>query len=78
MLVTSNRAVSEWGSVFGDAVVAAVILDRLLHHSHVMTIRDDSYRPRAQRTTCNRSMKRVSSWCRPGFLVSLLNHPAAA
>lgn len=34
MLVTSNRAVGEWGSVFGDAVVATAILDRLLHHSH--------------------------------------------
>ena len=41
MLITSNRAVSEWGSVFGDAVVATAILDRLLHHSHVITIRGD-------------------------------------
>jgi len=37
MLITSNRAVSEWGTVFGDAVVATAILDRLLHHSHVIT-----------------------------------------
>jgi len=44
MLVTSNRAVGEWGTVFGDAVVATAILDRLLHHSHVVTIRGDSYR----------------------------------
>ncbi|HAV63684.1 MAG TPA: hypothetical protein DCY13_15120 [Verrucomicrobiales bacterium] len=49
MLVTSNRAVSEWGGVFGDAVVATAILDRLLHHSHVITIRGDSYRLRAKR-----------------------------
>ena len=35
MLVTSNRSVGEWGGVFGDAVVATAILDRLLHHSHV-------------------------------------------
>ena len=49
MLVTSNRAISEWGGVFGDAVVATAILDRLLHHSHVMTIRGDSYRLRAKR-----------------------------
>jgi DNA replication protein DnaC len=46
MLVTSNRAVGEWGSVFGDPVVATAILDRLLHHSHVITIRGDSYRLR--------------------------------
>ena len=49
MLITSNRAVSEWGAVFGDAVVATAILDRLLHHSHVITIRGDSYRLREKR-----------------------------
>jgi DNA replication protein DnaC len=49
MLLTSNRAVSEWGHVFGDPVVATAILDRLLHHSHVITIRGDSYRLRAKR-----------------------------
>ena len=42
LLVTSNRSVGEWGTVFGDAVVATAILDRLLHHSHVLTIRGDS------------------------------------
>lgn len=49
ILVTSNRAVGEWGEVFGDAVVATAILDRLLHHSHVVTIRGDSYRLRTKR-----------------------------
>jgi DNA replication protein DnaC len=49
MLVTSNRSVAEWGTVFGDAVVATAILDRLLHHSHVITIRGDSYRLRTKR-----------------------------
>lgn len=49
VLITSNRAVGEWGTVFGDAVVATAILDRLLHHSHVVTIRGDSYRLREKR-----------------------------
>jgi DNA replication protein DnaC len=49
MLITSNRAVGEWGTVFGDPVVATAILDRLLHHSHVVTIRGDSYRLREKR-----------------------------
>ncbi len=48
-LITSNRAVGEWGAVFGDPVVATAILDRLLHHSHVITIRGDSYRLREKR-----------------------------
>lgn len=49
ILLTSNRAVSEWGTVFGDPVVATAILDRLLHHSHVLTIRGESYRLREKR-----------------------------
>jgi DNA replication protein DnaC len=44
ILITSNRSVGEWGGVFGDPVVATAILDRLLHHSTVITIRGDSYR----------------------------------
>jgi len=38
MLITSSRNISEWGTVFGDAVVAAAILDRLLHHTHGLKI----------------------------------------
>jgi DNA replication protein DnaC len=49
VMITSNRSVGEWGEVFGDAVVATAILDRLLHHSHVVTIRGDSYRLREKR-----------------------------
>ncbi|WP_342238700.1 IS21-like element helper ATPase IstB [Inquilinus sp. OTU3971] len=49
LLITSNRSVGEWGTVFGDPVVATAILDRLLHHSHVVTIRGDSYRLRKKR-----------------------------
>ena len=49
MLVTSNRGVGEWGGVFGDPVVAAAILDRLLHHSTIVAIRGDSYRLREKR-----------------------------
>jgi DNA replication protein DnaC len=49
MLITSNRSVGEWGTIFGDPVVATAILDRLLHHSHVITIRGDSYRVREKR-----------------------------
>jgi DNA replication protein DnaC len=44
-----DRSVGEWGSVFGDPVVATAILDRLLRHSHVVTIRGDSYRLREKR-----------------------------
>lgn len=49
MLITSNRSVAEWGTLFVDPVVATAILDRLLHHSHVPNTRGDSYRLRAKR-----------------------------
>ena len=49
ILVTSNRSVGEWGTILNDQVVATAILDRLLHHSHVVTIRGDSYRLREKR-----------------------------
>jgi DNA replication protein DnaC len=49
ILITSNRTVGDWGTVLGDQVVATAILDRLLHHSHVLTIRGDSYRLREKR-----------------------------
>ena len=49
LLVTSNRSIGEWGAVFGDPVVTTAILDRLLHHSHIVTIRGESYRLREKR-----------------------------
>lgn len=49
MLITSNRAIGEWGEVFGDSVVATAILDRLLHHSHILAIKGESYRLKEKR-----------------------------
>nr|WP_281352016.1 IS21-like element helper ATPase IstB [Microvirga makkahensis] len=45
ILITSNRSVGEWKSVYGCAVLATAILDRLFHHSTVITIGADSCRP---------------------------------
>jgi len=49
MLITTNRSIGEWGDIFGDTVIATAILDRILHHSHVITIRGESYRLREKR-----------------------------
>lgn len=43
-VITTNKNFSEWGEVFADAVLANAILDRLLHHSKVFTIKGRSYR----------------------------------
>jgi DNA replication protein DnaC len=49
LILTSNKGFAEWGDVLGDPVVATAILDRLLHHSHVLNIRGESYRLKEKR-----------------------------
>jgi len=46
MILTSNQSFGSWGDVFGDRVIAAAILDRVLHHSITVNIKGDSYRLR--------------------------------
>jgi DNA replication protein DnaC len=46
MILTSNRGFAEWAEIFGDSVVAAALLDRLLHHAVVVPIEGSSYRLR--------------------------------
>ena len=45
-VLTSNKGFEEWGEVFGDDVMAAALIDRLVHHCHIVTIRGNSYRMR--------------------------------
>lgn len=45
-VLTSNKSFEEWGEVFGDEVMAAALIDRLLHHCHIINIRGNSYRMR--------------------------------
>lgn len=44
LIVTSNLGFSSWDQVFGDPVLATAVLDRLLHHSHILNIKGDSFR----------------------------------
>jgi len=46
LILTSNRSVTEWPEVFGDHAISTAILDRLLHHSHVLSVKGHSYRLR--------------------------------
>ncbi|MFM0632898.1 IS21-like element helper ATPase IstB [Paraburkholderia xenovorans] len=46
IILSSNRSFAEWAEVFGDSVVAAALLDRLLHHAVVVQIEGSSYRLR--------------------------------
>jgi DNA replication protein DnaC len=44
LIVTSNKVFGRWGEVFGDDVVAAAMIDRLVHHAEALALKGDSYR----------------------------------
>ena len=43
-IITTNQPLSKWGDVFGDYTIANAIIDRLVHHSHIIKITGQSYR----------------------------------
>ncbi|MFF1453841.1 ATP-binding protein [Streptomyces sp. NPDC058274] len=48
VIVTSNKPFGRWGEVFGDETVAAAMIDRLVHHAEVHSLKGDSYRMRGR------------------------------
>ena len=48
MIVTCNKPFSGWGEIFGDDVVATAMIDRLIHHSEILSLKGDSYRLRGK------------------------------
>ncbi|MDP9257306.1 MAG: ATP-binding protein, partial [Actinomycetota bacterium] len=44
LIVTSNKPFSEWGGIFGDDTTAAAMIDRLVHHAEILSLKGDSYR----------------------------------
>jgi DNA replication protein DnaC len=58
MILTSNKSYGDWGAIFQDNVIASAILDRLLHHSHTINIKGESYRLKDKRE--------AGVWSQPG------------
>jgi len=50
IIVTSNRGFEAWGEILGDQMVAAALIDRLVHHAHIVTLKGKSYRLRERGT----------------------------
>lgn len=44
LIVSSNKHFSAWAEIFGDAVAVAAMVDRLVHHAHIIVLKGDSYR----------------------------------
>jgi len=47
-VITSNKNFADWGQIFADTTLAGALLDRLLHHSHVLNLKGESYRLRSK------------------------------
>jgi DNA replication protein DnaC len=80
LIVTSNKPFGRWGEVFGDDVVAAAMIDRLVHHADVIALKGDSYRlkdrtsaasPQPEQPTTQDQQPRGGSVsrCRPGVKI---------
>jgi DNA replication protein DnaC len=70
IILTSNKSYGDWGSIFGDPIIATAILDRLLHHSTTVNIRGNSYRLKDR--------QRAGLLTRPEDQPPILPVPAAA
>ena len=46
MYARGLKPFSSWGEIFGDEVVAAAMIDRLVHHAEILSLKGDSYRLR--------------------------------
>ena len=44
LIITSNLEFSQWNTVFGDNRLTAALVDRLIHHSHIVIFSGESYR----------------------------------
>lgn len=47
-IITGNKPFADWSHIFADTTLAGALLDRFLHHSHVLSLKGESYRLRAK------------------------------
>lgn len=57
IIVTSNKPFEAWGEMFADPILATAVLDRLVHHAHIVPIIGDSYRTREQKSKAGTTVK---------------------
>jgi DNA replication protein DnaC len=61
VIITSNKPFEAWGEMFADPILAAAVLDRLVHHAHIVPIIGNSYRTREQKTKAGTPAKIAKS-----------------
>lgn len=75
MVMTGNRGFGEWADIFGDAVVATALLDRLLHHAVVIPIEGNSYRLREHAALIPEHMRLRHSMTEPALQAPIKRGP---
>jgi DNA replication protein DnaC len=60
VIVTSNKPFTAWGEVFGDPVVAAAMIDRLVHHAEILSLKGESFRLKDKKLTGTRSPQAIT------------------
>ena len=75
MIMTGNRGFGEWADIFGDAVVATALLDRLLHHAVVIPIEGNSYRLREHAALIPEHMRSRHALSEPTLAVPAKRRP---
>lgn len=75
MVMTGNRGFGEWADIFGDAVVATALLDRLLHHAVVIPIEGNSYRLREHAALIPEHMRPRQALSEPAAPVAVKRKP---
>ena len=61
IIITSNKSFEAWGEMFADPILATAVLDRLVHHAHIVPIIGASYRTREQKTKAGTPAKIAKS-----------------
>ena len=58
--ITSNRGFEQWGEILGDAMVTAALIDRLVHHATMITLKGKSYLARSARATFDQVLQTIT------------------
>jgi DNA replication protein DnaC len=69
IILNSNKTFEEWGEIFyGDEVVASGLLDRLLHHSHIIAIDGPSYRTKDKKASLKKKKAQLENGNEEGII----------
>lgn len=61
-IITKNKPFGKWHEIFNDVTLANAILDRLLHHSHIININGNSYRSKNKLKISSESTEPIQNW----------------